>query len=1326
MSSSDEEAQQLAALKYQMLTQHEHILKRPDTYVGDISLVQENVYVHDRESNSIVSKLVSYSPALFKITDEILVNAADNKQRCPDSTTLISASVNPFTGEISVTNNGHSIPLILHPQYKIHVPEVIFGNLLSGDNFDDNVERTTGGRNGFGAKLANVYSKRMVIHIVHCGKEYTQLFENNMYDIHPPEIRDFVPAPGEEIDENINVAKLRGAKKDAWVHRYDRVSVSFVPDYARLNMTVPSEESPLSEGLVALFRRRVIDLAGTMTRYSSKSNATAGLKVSFSERSVNGSELYSSSFQFKSFREYLMLYKDLVGESGEKLVFSERINDHWEVAVAVGEGDNFQQVSFVNCINTMKGGTHVKHVLDQVITYIQETVCVKKKIPKMKAASIKPFLTLFVNAVIVNPQFDQQTKIVLSTTVNHFKPLKCVLADEKCMEKLIQSHELIELLSHRSNKTQDLEFSKAMTGSKRDNLSDIPKLADASFAGTNKGHLCTFVVTEGDSAFALFTSGRKVVGSDYYGGIPARGKTVNVRGAKYDAIMKNKELHNIVRILGLKYGKEYKTEADIRTLRYGHFMCMTDQDNDGSHIKGLLINFFEYFWPSLLAYPTFLQDFQTPLKKGILTVKKFSGLPEKLSFFTENEYRKWMESVGPDIAACYKVKYYKGLGTSTATEACEYFCDIANHMYNFDLQGEEVDEDNSEATKARDLIDMAFNNKRANDRKQWLLQHNSTDEVKVRFVEHEVVNGAGKSATTQKVVAKHVSLSDFINVNLREFSNADLERSVGNLFDGLKPSQRKILFACFKRNLKEEIKVSQLAGYVSEHAAYHHGEMSLCSAIVGMAQNFAGANNIPLLCPAGQFGTRSTGGKDAASSRYIFTRLEKITRFLFSVHDDPLLNYLEDDGQKVEPEYYLPIIPTILVNGCSGVGTGWSTEITQYNPRDLISKVREYIACRKEDQEWLYPTKTTQYSLKPWFRGFGGIIHPYDEENERYAVDGRIERVDGDCTKFRIFEVPIGTYAQEYKLVLKSWDLNLSGGVAAAGNDDNRSTNSENNKKGGGDTAKSDFRFITNIRENITDDTVEFIVQCDEYALYGNGKLSPDANEADLAKFFKLRNYISMRNMHLFNEHGVIERFQSPESIIHRFCGKRWELYGKRKEHLLAQLQREAMIARNKINFITMVADGKLELGRRDRESLEKELKDLQFDPVSEEKGQSDETSGSFEYLLKMPLSSLTKDRILYWTAYREKRDAEVVDMQNKSISDLWTEDLSALEIALRDYEKEREDELNQNLEKAQEYKNKLRGGNHATNKKSGAKRTMVDASLPEVAEVTKSKRTKK
>lgn len=239
---------------------------------------------------------------------------------------------------------------------------------------------------------------------------------------------------------------------------------------------------------------------------------------------------------------------------------------------------------------------------------------------------------------------------------------------------------------------------------------------------------------------------------------------------------------------------------------------------------------------------------------------------------------------------------------------------------------------------------MAFRKTRVEDRKAWLT---STSES---YLDYSMVPSNG------------IKFSEFFNKEYILFSKYDNVRSIPNFMDGFKPSQRKVLFGCFKRKLKGEVKVAQLTGYIAEHSAYHHGEQSLQGTIVNMAQNFCGSNNINLLTPSGQFGTRRLGGKDAASARYIFTKLEPITRKIFHPDDDELLDYNTDDGQKIEPTFYVPVIPMVLVNGCDGIGTGWSSNVNNYNPREIISNLRKLINGEEMEE------------MKPFYEGFSGEV----------------------------------------------------------------------------------------------------------------------------------------------------------------------------------------------------------------------------------------------------------------------------------------------------------------------------------------------------------------
>ncbi len=223
--------------------------------------------------------------------------------------------------------------------------------------------------------------------------------------------------------------------------------------------------------------------------------------------------------------------------------------------------------------------------------------------------------------------------------------------------------------------------------------------------------------------------------------------------------------------------------------------------------------------------------------------------------------------------------------------------------------------------------------------------------------------------------------------------------------DGLKISLRKILYAGFKRKLTKEIKVAQFSGYVSEHSGYHHGEQSLNGAIIGMAQNFVGSNNINLFEPNGQFGPRLEGGKDHASERYIFTVLNKLTRQIFPDVDDNILTYLDDDGTPVEPIYYAPIIPMILINGTVGIGTGFSTFIPCHDPKDVILWLKNRLNGAQDDVK-----------INVYYNGFKGSIE--EQDDGRYLISGCYTKIADN--KIHITELPIGFWTSDFKQNLEN------------------------------------------------------------------------------------------------------------------------------------------------------------------------------------------------------------------------------------------------------------------------------------------------------------------
>lgn len=883
---------------YQKKTPKEHILIRPDTYIGAIDKDVQHMYVWDDASEKIVSKSISYVPGLYKIFDEILVNAADNKMRDHRMSTL-RVNISKENNEISIYNNGKGIPIQIHGKEKVYVPELIFGHLLTGSNYDDNEKKITGGRNGYGAKLCNIFSTEFIVETADRSvrKKYYQKFRGNMDVTEDPIIEGYI---GEEFTK-----------------------ITFKPDLRRFKMV------ELDDDIISLMKKRVYDMCGTLKNV---------------DVYLNGDLL-----PVKGFKDYVKLYL----HKDEPVVYS-TINDRWMLGFAVAE-DQFSQVSFVNSISTSKGGTHVNHVIDLLIDPISDAIKKKDKSLDVKPVHIKNSMFLFINSLIENPAFDSQTKENLTLKMSSFGS-KCIPIDA-FVKEMIKSTPLVDKIVSFSRAKQSAQLKKT-DGTKTSRITGIPKLEDANFAGTKRSQECTLILTEGDSAKTLAVAGLSVVGRDLYGVFPLRGKLLNVREANHKQIMDNAEISSIKKILGLQHGKIYE---DTALLRYGHIMIMTDQDHDGSHIKGLIINFLDHFYPSLLKIDGFLLEFITPIiratKKGV--TRDFFTIPEYMTFKAENDG--------------WAIKYYKGLGTSTSKDAKQYFSDLKRHVKKFSPISD----------PDRQLIDLAFNKDKADNRKIWL--------------------GDFTAGTYLDQSVSAISISDFINKELILFSMADNIRSIPSIMDGLKPGQRKVLFSCFKKNLKTEIKVAQLVGYVSEQSAYHHGEQSLCATIVNMAQDFVGSNNINLLLPIGSFGSRLQGGKDAASSRYIYTSLNPLTRLLFSEHDDSILNYLDEDNCKIEPEYYLPIIPMVLVNGPSGIGTGWSTSIPNFNPLDIINNIRRLMNGEE------------MVEMAPYYRNFRGEITK--QASGKFLVNGTAEQLDD--YNIEILELPVGMWTQTYKEYLE-------------------------------------------------------------------------------------------------------------------------------------------------------------------------------------------------------------------------------------------------------------------------------------------------------------------
>jgi DNA topoisomerase-2 len=1081
---------------YKKHTHREHILSLPDTYVGSIETAAEEMFVVEGEA--FVAKTVSsFNPGFYKLFDEIVVNAHDHviRTRAKGLAPVknISIEISQDNTSIYVENDGEGIDIIMHPEYNVWVPQLIFGELLTSTNYDKEEKKLVGGKNGYGVKLANIFSKEMKVETVDATrhKKYSQTWRENMTIVEQPKITDAKGKP--------------------------YVGITWTPDFARFGMT------KIPDDFVQVLRRRATDLAMTVGKET---------KVHWK----HGAE--STTIKCRDLGVYAKEYV------GEKAVVYAQINERWAVAVSDTPVDKYFNASFVNGIWTSKGGTHVDYITNQIVGHIVEYLETKKKV-KVKPSLVRENIAVFVTAMIENPSFNSQTKETLTTKKTAFGST-CELPEE-FLKKVRTKLELVDALVV-SQKEKDEKDNKKSDGRKQSRIYGIPKLEDAGWAGTAKSAQCTLILTEGDSAKSMALSGLNKTQRQAFGVFPLRGKILNVKDISASKIELTKEIAELKKILGLESGKKY---TSVTSLRYGSIMIMTDQDYDGSHIRGLLINLFHELWHELMEIPGFLTFMATPIVKATKGKKT-------LTFYTQHEYNVWKE----DGERGWNVQYYKGLGTSTRDEAQEYFREM--NMVRFQYSAD-----------SNPAIDLAFNKSRADDRKVWLQGHSPSTIVVPR---------ADKTLTYE----------DFVHKDLIHFSHYNLERSIPSVMDGLKTSQRKILFSAFKRSLTTPIKVAQLAGYVSEHSGYHHGEASLNETIIGMAQTFVGANNIAWFVPKGQFGTRLEGGSDSAAPRYIFTCLQPNIKNLVPADDLPILQYRDDDGMSVEPEWYAPVLPMILVNGARGIGTGYSTFVPSYNPSVLKAALLDWLRGGSLD-----------VTLVPWTRGFTGQIEDIGGGDfmvtANYTVNGK---------SVTVRDLPVGTWTAQFKQRLDAFC----------------------EKK----------EIVKDYNDTSTDTDVSF-----EITLV-------DALARDkLEKVLGLSDKLKTSNMHLFNANGTITKYTTPNAILKEYAERRLGLYTTRKEHMLRALNAKLPYHKNVVAFIQMNCDEEIDLRRKSEEECDTILEDAGLDRQDE----------SYDYLLKLPMRSLTVEMIKKHTAELAALREKIAEIEGTAPRDMWIHDLNSLSV---------------------------------------------------------------
>ncbi len=1103
--------------KIQVLSDIEHVLKRSGMYIGGHRSISEEMYVCSSidadGDHSIEKRTINYVPGLQTLFEEILLNAFDQTTREGTGCNTIKVNIDRETHTISIENNGSGISsekqevVVNGASSMMAIPEIVFGILRSGSNYDDTEERVTGGTNGYGAKLVNIWSTNFEVETV-----------------------DSVLKKKTRFAWKDNMSECYMRKISAYASKPPFTKVSFTPDLARFGI------DSLTDDIVSLMKKRLIDIS-----FASKATVITwfnGKRISI-KNPIDYMNLYAS-------RE--MMVKPIADVSGER----------WTVGVMHSDC-GFQQTSFVNGIHTKNGGTHVNTVVNKLVASLTEKIKKAKKLD-LKPSDIKGKLHVFIRAFIVNPSFSSQTKEALKTDRRSFGS-EYEMSDK--FTKQLLSKDMIDMFTE-IGESKVLQSLNKTSGSKTARLIGIKGLEDANHAGTAKSDACKLILTEGLSAKTFAMSAITVIGRDRFGIFPLKGKLMNARAASKTSIAANVEISNIVKILGLKHGEKY---TSTKSLRYGGVVLLVDADQDGNHICGLILNLFHYFWPELIAMG-YLNLCSTP-------IVKVNKKAETISFLNLNDFNRW-EQQTPN-AHTYSVKYYKGLGTSTAKEAKECLENIDSKLL---MMTPDDDMDGS--------VELAFNDKKANDRKEWL---------KFRYDPSDNIDRS----------VREVAVSDFINKELVHFSYYSNQRSLPSVVDGLKPSQRKILFTAIKYLSVSEMKVAQFGAKVAEKTDYHHGEASLMEAIVNMGQNYVGSNNINLVDPIGCFGTRLWNGDDAASPRYIFTKLAQVAKTIFHKDDAELLEYLESDNMKIEPEYYVPVIPMVLVNGANGIGTGCSTKVLKYNPVDICA----YLKCKMRG--------TDTPALRPWYRGFNGSI--LESGKNSYTSYGKFEYLD-DLQAIRITELPIGTSTESYKDLLEKMLTEKMFG-------------------------------IQDVILNHSDIIVDFTLIMDAAAY----KKTKATDRDTMMGLLKLTSSLSYNNMHLFNKEGIITKYDTVEEIIDEFYAIRLIFYKKRKEAMINQLEHELKVLSNKARFIRYVKSAKqcsVDILNMKAKQLSDHLLAKKFDMIPE-------NDPEFKYLINMQIRSITNENADKLDQERDDISKHLEKVKKTSIESMWETDLDAI-----------------------------------------------------------------
>ncbi len=914
------------------------------------------------------------------------------------------------------------------------------------------------------------------------------------------------------------------------------VKVYFVPDYARLGIDLAANAAVIRK----LIRMRCLE-AAVCTR--------SGVELTF-----EGSALPAKGACF------------LKTLSGADAAACEEFGQQGDGGCTLWFAQRKSGLDFYGYVNGVRcdGGTLAAHVRERLTKAITDAVKKKHQV-SVRAQTLKDAIALLCVARVVNPRFTSQAKTALATGARQLG--FSVEPSARMIGKLQKLGIIDEIVRRESERELSASLRKTLAPKSREILVDK---YDPALDSRSDPLSCTLILTEGDSAKAFVVAGLSVLGRDKHGVFPLRGVPLNVTNLSLPRILENKEIANIFRILNVG------PHGDGKGLRYGQVAICSDQDSDGSHICGLIINLLLTCLPEVVSgRPGFIQRIVTPL---IRATHRRHG--EQLQFFSMQQFHAWEKTV-----QCkeWALKYYKGLGTSSSREARDIFRALEEHRVTF-----------VEDAEARGTLLHFYDDAHAAERKRLL----TADYNKGAAVDYSL-----KECTiTRFMLAEHL-----------HFSFYSVYRALPSSIDGLTPSRRKVLYYFLSSPRAGEVKVAQAAAGVAQKTLYLHGENSLVETIVALCQDYPGTNNVALLQPLGQFGSRNDKPCVHAAARYIFTKLDPVALALFPAADAAVLEYRAEEGQQVEPVFFVPVIPLLLVNGAQGIGTGFATSIPSYSVPGLCACIRAHLAGEELPE------------IPPYFEGFAGSIATGDRS---VVTTGVVEKTGERC--WLISELPVGKWTDPFLTELKSC---AEGARPCKG------------------------LSIASVRNMSTEFSVRIEVVL--------GEECQDKSAEDVKRALRLSSSISTSHMYAFNGSYDLTLYASPHEILLEHARVRLDLYWKRRAHQLKDLDLKLRALKGKVAFIELIIKGKLGFTGIPRAELVLQMRASELPAV-----QTPGDDEGYEYLLNLHVAAFTHEKIASLQEEAHRAQKEYAEVEARDAAAMWLLDLEAVEVAYADYQR--------------------------------------------------------